>query len=128
MLKSHTANSFLSIFGLYAVFRKDAIGRGIRGINADVFMLFCYVVLGGGVGVTARSCCYFIYSNDNASNHRSNGYRLKWLVDAGFVVTYRYKGRVRYRMSSHAEKLIIKSLGKDVIRNIALFVKDSIKE
>lgn len=128
MFKSNIANSFLPLFGLYSIFRGDAIDRGVRGLNADVFILFCFIVCGGGYGVSARGCCLFIYSSINASNYRSSGYRLKWLIDARFVVSFRYKGRVRYKISSHAEKLIVKSIGKDQLRSIAQFVRASIKE
>ena len=127
-MKSNSAIPFVCLFGLYPLFRIDSVDRGFRGFNPDVWLLFVSLCSVGGYGLTVNGCCSMVFNSGNASNVRSVQYRLKWLCDAGFVVSFRYKGRVRYKISSHAEKLIVKSIGKDQLKSIAQFVKASIKE
>lgn len=127
-MKSNYSLSFVTLFPLYGVIHSDCLVRGFSGFSPDVFMLFGCLASVGSYGLTCFGCCKMLYSNRNGGNVRRLQYRLKWLCDADFVVSYRYKGRVRYKISSHAEKLIIKSIGKDQLRSIAQFIKASIKE
>ena len=129
ILKSNHAISFFSLFSLFNVFRLDSINRGFgRGFSNDIWLLFGCIASVGSVGLTSYGCCSMMYGSWNAVNSRSITYRLKSLKDMGYIVSFRYKGRVRYKISSHAEKLIVKSIGKDQLRSIAQFVKASIKE
>lgn len=91
-------------------------------------MLFSLLVTVGSYGMTCFGCCRMLYSNRNGSNVRRLQYRLKFLIDSGYLVKFYYKGRCRYKISSHAEKLILKSLGKDNIRDMADYIKSCLKD
>lgn len=97
-MKSFNAISFQCLFGLYPVVRVDSLSRGFRGLNSDVFMLFGCLASVGSYGLTARGCCGMLFNSYADSNQRSTRYRLKWLCDAGYIVKFSYKGRVRYRL------------------------------
>lgn len=128
MLNSHRALSFVPLFGIYPLLYDDCLVRGHRGFNADVFLLFVVLVIGGSYGYTSRGCCGMLFKSYNNGNLRSVQYRLKFLIGSGYVNSFYYKGRCRYKISIHAEKMIAKSLGKESLRDMANYVKSCLKD
>lgn len=126
MFKSHISNSALSMISLFNLMRKDVTGRGMRGFNTDLFVCFGLVGMFGKVGCSCLAVHKLFYSNSvNGVAYESTRDRLSSLIGLGFVVKRRQANKVYYSISSHAEKLIVKSLGRDELRGIARLVKDS---
>lgn len=125
---SNRVLSFYPLLSFYPTMYNDSVDRGFRGLNADTFMTFVVIVVSGSYGVTSRGCCGLLFRGITGSNMRSIGYRLKFLCDSGYVVKFYHKGKCRYKISIHAEKLISKSLGKESLRDMASYVRSCLKE
>lgn len=105
--------------------KQDVYGRGFGGFASDVLVLVGCIAMHGSGGCSLRKVHSFVYSSINNITVRAVSYKLKYLIDVGYVKKKRLGNRCVYCISSHAEKLIVKSLGRDELRNMARLVKDS---
>lgn len=128
MFKRNSANAFLSLFSLYKVLKDDLHDRGFSGFYFESFIAFGCIGTFGSYGCTVNGLLFVMYRSDNAVTHRGLRYRLSDLRRYGFVDKFYHKGRCRYKISAHAEKLISKSLGKESLRDMASYVRSCLKE
>lgn len=107
--------------------KDDIINRGMFRFDYDLFVLVGCIAMYGRVGCSLRGLLGLTYRDVSSSSFRGLQYKLSSLISFGYVVKTRRGNSVRYSISSHAEKLIIKSIGRDALRDMALLVKEALK-
>lgn len=152
MLKSYSALSFLSMFSLYSVLRDDVNnrfgaggvgagfgsgvgggrgsglgvgGRGGANITFDTFLLFGFIAMHDSKGVSAYACRQYLFASENDVSYRSVRYKLAMLARLGYIVNLGRSTKSVWKLTDLATGLVIKSIGRDALRESALLVKSS---